>query len=133
MPNELPLPHLTGTHAARAWRPPTDVFECDQAYVIRAAISGLKKDEKGELQDTEVLVEKDSVVIRGSRSERCPHTKRVFYQMEIHYGPFECRVRISAPFDRDGIRAEYRDGFLEVIVPKAAPPEPGARHIEVNG
>ena len=38
--------------------------------------------------------------------------------MEIQYGPFEVAVAIPAPFDSDAVTSKYRDGFLEVVVPK---------------
>ena len=100
------------------WRPPTDVFECENAIVIKVEVSGLRADE------AEVIVQKNLLVIRGVREDCSPHCKRAVHQMEIRYGRFERRVLIEVPFDRDGITYQYRDGFLEVVVPKKAPPEP---------
>jgi len=110
----------SGFPRSGVWRPPTDVFECSEAYVVRLAISGLRRNAAGEVEDAEVTIENDLLTIRGNRRERCDHERWKFLQMEIHYGPFECRVRLNAPFDRDGIRALYRDGFLDVIIPKAS-------------
>ena len=101
------------------WRPPTDVFESDDAYVIRVEISGLRQTAAGEIENAELLVEGDLVVLRGERSDDCPHTKCNYHQMEIQYGPFEVAVRIPAPFDRDAVTTKYRHGFLEIVVPKA--------------
>ncbi len=81
------------------WRPPTDVFESDHAYVIRVEISGLRQTASGEIENAALLVEGDLVVLRGERSDDCPHTKCNYHQMEIQYGPFEVAVRIPAPFD----------------------------------
>lgn len=117
--------------ATPVWSPPTDLFECENHYVIRVAVSGLKSTPKGELENADVLVENDIVAIRGSRRDECPLTKHVYYQMEIHYGDFEVRVRVNAPFDRENIRAEYRDGFLQVLIPKAERVLPGKHKIEV--
>lgn len=124
--------HRMAEHAGHVWEPPTDVFECDKVFVIKMALSGLTKYEGGELKDAEVLIENDTIIIRGRRTDRCPHTKRNFYQMEIHYGYFERRVCIRAPFDREHVHAEYRDGFLEVVVPKAERIRPGTHRIEVH-
>ena len=111
--------HGLGAHGPHHWHPPTDVFECDHVFVIKLAVSGLKTGPSGAIEGAEVLVEGDTVIIRGERNDHCHHTKRAFFQMEIHYGRFERRVRFTSPFDRDKIGASYRDGFLEVIVPKA--------------
>ena len=123
---------MTGSQLGNVWQPPTDVFECDKVYVIKIAISGLARGEDGKVQDAEVLVEDNVIVIRGKRLDRCPHEKRAYYQMEIHYGGFERQIRIEAPFEREKIRAEYREGFLEVIIPKAASASKGTQHIDVT-
>jgi len=123
--------HGFGVHVPHLRHPPTDVFECDRVYVIKVDVSGLRRDPDGNVQEAEVLVEGDTVIIRGHRADRSRHTKRAFFQMEINYGRFERRVRFTAPFDRDGIRAEYHDGFLEVVVPKA-PRKGGTRQIRVQ-
>jgi len=107
------------------WRPPTDVFECNDAYVVRVAISGLRRNSAGDVEDAEVIIENNLLTIRGNRREQCDRERCHFIQMEIHYGPFECRVQLNAPFDRDGIRAVYRDGFLDVIIPKSDRPTGG--------
>ena len=122
----------TGAQPAHSWRPPTDVFECARVYVIVMEISGLTSAPDGKLLDAEVAVEGDTMIIRGERRERCAHAKNTFHQMEVNYGPFERRVRFHAPFDADGIEAKYRDGFLEVVVPKAAKARRDAQRVEVR-
>ena len=114
------------------WHPPTDVFECDRVYVIRLAISGLRHADDGSVQDVEVVVEDDTVIIRGNRCDRSSHAKRAFFQMEINYGPFERRVRFTTPFDHENIHAEYHDGFLEIVIPKAPRAKGKTTHITVR-
>ena len=123
---------LMGTEPGAAWRPPTDVFECDAAYVVRMAISGLRHTPEGNISNAEVTIENDVLSVSGYRREDCPHRKSVFYQMEIHYGYFESRVRIKAPFDRDRICAQYRDGFLEILIPKARRLKRGMHRVAVQ-
>jgi len=111
--------HAPGIRSGHFWHPPTDVFECEKGYVIKMAVSGLERNEQGAVAGADIRVVENTLIIRGNRTDLCPHPKQAFFQMEIHYGPFERRIRIDAPFNPDGIRAEYRDGFLEVFVPKA--------------
>jgi HSP20 family molecular chaperone IbpA len=49
--------------------------------------------------------------------------------MEIAFGPFERSVRLSIPFERQGISANLEDGFLVIAVPKRTS---GPRRIEVE-
>lgn len=130
---ELPLgPKIMVSHPRRAWCPPMDVYECGDSYVIKAAVSGLRKASSGDIENAQVTVEGSTVVIQGRRTDDSPHPKCSYHQMEIYYGEFECRVEIHEPFDRNAIEAEYHDGFLIVIVPKVADAR-GPRQIEVTG
>jgi len=114
------------------WRPPTDVFESDDAYVIRVEISGLRQTAAGEIENAALLIEGDLLVLRGERSDDCPYTKCNYHQMEIQYGPFEVAVRIPAAFDRDAITTKYRQGFLEIVAPKARRAPRGSKRIKIG-
>jgi HSP20 family protein len=120
MYEELPMGRkIMLSSSTGVWRPPTDVFESDGAYVIRVEISGLRETAAGEIENAKLLVEGDVVVLRGRRSDDCPHTKCNYHQMEIQYGPFEVAVPIPGPFDCNAVTTKYRQGFLEIVVPKA--------------
>lgn len=106
------------------WRPPMDVYECEDAIVIKVEISGLRAGE------AEVIAQKNLVVIRGERRDHSPHCKRAFHQMEVRYGKFERRVLIDISFDRDAITHNYSDGFLEVVIPKKPASQP--RKVQVR-
>lgn len=116
---ELPFgPKIMVTHPARAWCPPTDVFECANEYLVKCAISGLHSDEQGRLVDVTVAVHGDIINIRGLRRDVCKVPRRAALQMEIHYGPFQCQLQINDAFDAEGISAVYEEGFLRVVIPK---------------
>ncbi len=115
---------VADSNAPDAWRPPTDIYECDEAYVVQLALCGLRRNPSGEIENAEVVVEGNALVIRGRVEDLCTSRKCSYHQMEISYGRFECRVEIDAPFSAGGIGAEYRDGFLIVTVPKRAPGAP---------
>lgn len=125
-------PRIMVSHPARLWCPPTDVFECDNLFVIKLSVSGLQRTAAGEISNAQVTVEGDTVVIQGHREDESCFKKCGFHQMEIYYGPFECRVQIAAPFDATGIEAHYRDGFLEITVPKATAAASGPHQVKVR-
>jgi len=130
---ELPMGRkimLSGPNTV--WRPPTDVFESGDAFVIRAEISGLRKGPGGEIENAEVIVAGDVITLLGNRSDDCPHEKCNYHQMEIQYGRFQVSVAIPVPFDLEAIKPRYRDGFLEVVVPKAARAKRGTCRIRVH-
>ena len=70
-------------------------------------------------EDFEVTIENDTLLISGSRSD-LPE-RRAYHQMEIRFGKIATGVSVPEPVNVDGAQAEYKDGFLTIILPKAKP------------
>ncbi|GAB4428009.1 MAG: hypothetical protein Kow002_16940 [Anaerolineales bacterium] len=98
---------------AGVWSPPTDVYETEEAYVVRVEIAGMRED------DFEITIEDRYVSISGSRPD-VPE-RRAYQQMEIRFGKFETVVGLPGPIDLDETSAQYEAGFLTVRLPKAHP------------
>ncbi len=111
---------VTRTIASRVhiWRPPTDVYETEKAIVVRVEIAGMNNSE------FTIALENRILSIRGVRLG--PVEQRAYYQMEIHSGEFLSLVELPSPVEYDEIEAEYTDGFLQVVLPKAV-----AKQVEV--
>ena len=97
------------------WQPDTDVFETDDAIVVRLEVAGVTR------EDVRVGVEGKVLRISGSRNAPEPSDARRLHQVEIVSGPFERRVEIAIPFDRHAVSAHLADGFLTVTLPKLKP------------
>jgi HSP20 family protein len=95
---------------SKVWSPPTDEYETDDAYIVRVEIAGMHED------DFDVSVENNLLFISGLRPD-IPGP-RAFHQMEIRSGKFATSIGIPGPVDLERAIAEYRDGFLTVILPK---------------
>ncbi|MDD5371123.1 MAG: Hsp20/alpha crystallin family protein [Anaerolineaceae bacterium] len=95
------------------WRPPTDVYETEDKYIVRVEIPGMRD---GEFS---VSVENRILTIRGTRPDSTE--RRAFHQMEIRFGEFSTEVELPTNADANQILAEYEDGFLRVFLPKATP------------
>ena len=80
--------------------------------VVRAEIGGVRG------EDLRVTVDGQVLRIAGVRPPPEPSNVKRLHQMEIATGPFERRVRISIPFERDRVSAHLADGFLTVVLPK---------------
>ena len=98
---------------SNVWSPPTDEYETETTYVVRVEIAGMRE------EDFEVLLENDTLLISGSRSD--VPDRRAYQQMEIRFGKFTTSVNIPGPVDVEQAHAEYKDGFLTVVLPKATP------------
>ncbi len=95
------------------WHPPTDLYETDDKYIVRVEIAGMHKEEFC------VGLENNVLTISGSRPDM--NLKRSFHQMEIPFGDFKTVLELPSPVDADSVKAEYRDGFLNIHLPKILP------------
>ncbi|GAB4504596.1 MAG: hypothetical protein Fur0043_15900 [Anaerolineales bacterium] len=93
------------------WSPPTDVYETETQYVVRVEIAGMRE------EDFEITVEHNFISITGHRSDLAE--RRAYHQMEIRFGKFESIVGLPGAVDLDAAHAEYKEGFLTVVLPKA--------------
>src|SRR5215831_4070858 len=107
------------------WTPAMDVYETIDALVILLDLAGV------DAEHTEVHAEPHLLVIRGVRRERHaperPDEQRSYLALEIPYGRFERSVRLPAGLDTSAARASYREGLLEITLPKRV-----AHHVPIS-
>ena len=97
----------------QSWRPPTDAYETDDAIVVRVEVAGMQA------SGFSISLDKRSLQIRGSRPDNSE--RRSFHQMEIPFGEFSTEVDLPFAVATEKVEAVYRDGFLRIVLPKAAP------------
>lgn len=107
------LPHWQLTVRPHIWRPPTDVYETDEALIVRIEIAGMREDEFTILLDGKILS------VRGLRVD--PPERRAYHQMEIRFGEFVSDVELPFAIDAEKIEAVYQAGFLRITLPRKAP------------
>jgi HSP20 family protein len=95
----------------RAWRPPTDILEKEDAYLVVVEVAGMRGSEFSVTCDGQVLA------VRGVRPEG--EQVKAYHQMEITYGEFVTELELPAPVNTEAIKATYADGFLRIVLPKA--------------
>ena len=95
---------------SHVWSPPTDVYETEEAYVVRMEIAGMRE------ENFDVSVKNNTLYITGSRPDLSE--RRAYHQMEIPFGRFAVMVELPGSIDVDSALAEYVDGFLTITLPK---------------
>ncbi len=110
------------------FEPPIDVYETPERLVVRMEIAGLRPD------DLEVSLSGDGqlLTISGRREDPEAGSPRKYYTLEIECGEFARQVPLRMTVDREAVSASYADGFLEVVLPKAAPPVPRSRRVPIE-
>jgi HSP20 family protein len=100
------------------WRPPTDVYETEDQIVVQVEIAGVRQ------ADFAVTLDDRRLTVSGVRHDPSAE-RRAYHQLEVHVGEFCTEVDLPGPVDDAAIEAEYSDGFLRVILPRAGPRRPG--------
>ena len=97
----------------RGWNPSIDVYETEDAFVLEADLPGVKA------EDVKVEAENGDLVLRGWRTIEKNRSNGQFHTMERSSGNFTRRIKLPESIKKDAIEAEFHDGVLRVILPKA--------------
>ena len=112
--------------AAGVWYPPVDILESKDSYLIRAELPGMRK----EYLKTEV--NEGILTLSGERKLEEPASGVEYHRVERVTGKFSRSFHVPQTVNPDGIKATYRDGILEVQVPKADEAKPRQIAISLN-
>jgi HSP20 family protein len=107
-------PLLRPAELADTWTPRADVFEQNGNIVVKAELPGVKK------EDIDVAVEDGDLVVRGERTSEETVEEKDYLRMERSSGGFYRRLPLPEGTTAEQIAATYKDGVLEVTVPKPA-------------
>jgi HSP20 family protein len=106
------------------WRPSIDIEESNGNLMVRAEIPGMDK------KDIKVVVKDDVLTISGERKRENETKDKTFHRIERSYGQFRRMIRLPAEVDADMVKATYKDGVLNVTLPKPESMKP--KHIDVK-
>jgi HSP20 family protein len=107
------------------WAPEVDVEETEDSYRFHVELSGMKP------EDISVSVEDGILTLAGERRFYDEKEAEGFRRVERRFGSFHRAIRLPGEVDPEMIEARYRDGVLDVTVPKAEESKP--HRIEVKG
>ncbi|HYO79503.1 MAG TPA: Hsp20/alpha crystallin family protein [Thermoanaerobaculia bacterium] len=119
------FPYLQESMQSSAWNPPVDVLEEHDKIVVKVEAPGI--DEK----DLRVTFEDGLLTVTGERTfER--KDDRNYHRIERAYGSFTRSFTLPRTVDGAAIVANYRNGVLEIDVPKKEESRPKQITINVN-
>jgi HSP20 family protein len=107
-----------------------DLFETNEELILIAPMPGLK------VEDLNIEATADSIAIRGERKPF--YTNENAKQLTQSYwsasqGPFEVSYRLPADVDPARVEAQYRQGVLELHIPKSAATRPVSVKVKASG
>lgn len=106
--------------------PALDVIEREHEFVVRTDMPGVKK------EDIDITVENGVLTLSGeSKTESEEKNGDRLIRQERRYGKFVRSLRLGTQVDAKNIKANYKDGVLEVTLPKAEEVKPKKVSIDV--
>jgi HSP20 family protein len=97
---------------------PLDLYETDDAVVVRAALPGVKP------EDVDITIAGETLTIRGESKHAEEGKKRNYYWQESWYGSFARSVALPAQVEADKADAVFENGVLKLTIPKAEAAKP---------
>jgi HSP20 family protein len=107
-----------------SWLPAVDVFDTQDAVVLKAELAGMNPD------DIQIEVEDNVLTIKGERKFEENVDEERYYRVERRFGAFQRSLALPQGVKSDQIEAAYDEGILTVTVPKAEQEKP--KRIEVQ-
>jgi HSP20 family protein len=120
-----PTATATGT-GSRVWMPVVDMYETNDDLVLNFELPGVRE------KDISLSITGDVLTVKGERQFDQQVSDDNYFRTERAYGKFERSIRLPMPVQAEPVRATYRDGVLEVSLPKAEEVRPKEIKIDVS-
>ena len=111
---------------AGTWAPAVDIYETPESIVLQAELPGLGKD------DIDIQVRDNVLTLKGERRSEKEVKEGNYLRVERAYGGFQRAFTLPAAVQADKIRAVFKDGVLDVSIPKAEEAKPKQIKIDVK-
>ncbi len=112
--------------AATDWTPSVDISETETAYLIKAEIPGVNK------EDVKVTIQDGMLTIQGERKMEKEEKDKKFHRIERSYGSFVRSFTLPDNVDESAVQAEFKNGMLNVTLTKSAKAKSKSVNISVS-
>ncbi|MBI3975486.1 MAG: Hsp20/alpha crystallin family protein [Armatimonadetes bacterium] len=112
--------------APAMWEPAVEVFETEGEVVFRAEMPGIDP------QSVDVTVSEDSLTLKAEARAEAEQKGRNYYRRELRYGAFQRSVALPTSVQTDQAKAAFKNGILEVRIPKAERAKAKTVRVEVE-
>jgi HSP20 family protein len=115
---------LAQTRQEMSWAPAIDVKEDAQAFYLNADLPGISR------EDIRLELEEGVLTLHAERKLEEAGEGADWRWVGRRYGSFSRRFRLPRNSDADAISAEYKDGVLQITLPKSA--AGASRQVSIN-
>ena len=111
--------------ADRMWLPLTDMYETKDDLYVSFELPGIRE------KDVHVSITGDVLTVRGERKWDKELKEESYHRLERVYGKFERAIPLPIPVQADKVKATYREGVLEIKLPKAEEIKPKEIKVDI--
>jgi HSP20 family protein len=119
-------PFFEKTAWTKSFSPSLDVSETDDNVNISAELPGLDP------EDIHITVDHHLLTISGEKKTEKEKKEKQYYRVERSYGSFKRSVQLPDYVDEDMIDATFKNGVLELKLPKIAEKVPNSKRIPIK-
>ena len=112
--------------AEGTWHPSVDISENENAFVLKAELPGVNR------EDINIDINNETLTLKGEKKFEEKTEKENYVRVERSYGSFSRTFALSDKVDTENVKASYKDGVLEVTLPKKEEAKPKEIKVEVN-
>lgn len=109
-----------------SFSPKVDVSENEKSINISAELPGMEE------KDIEVILQDQILTIKGEKKNNVVDKENESYRTERRYGSFQRSLRVPDEIEADSITASFKNGVLNVLLPKSEKAQEKVRQIEVT-
>jgi HSP20 family protein len=106
--------------------PNVEMFDRKAEIVVKAELPGVEKD------DIDLTVNKEALIIKGEVKKEEEIQEDAYYLSERRYGSFSRALPLPVEIDSSNVKAHFRNGILEIILPKKEEVKPQEIKVDVN-
>ena len=100
------------------WMPAVDMYESDEALMLKAELPGFSKD------DVHVEIKDNLLTLKGERKRETDVKEEQYHRVERSSGSFRRSFALPVLVDANKAEATFKDGMLELKLPKAEAAKP---------
>jgi len=108
------------------WEPAVEMFETEGDVIVRAELPNIDP------KQVDITVTHDAVTLKGETKRETEQKGRNYYRREIRYGAFTRTLPLSTEVKSSDAQATYKDGVLEVKIPKSERVKPTSVKVQVG-
>ncbi len=111
---------------AVSWSPAVDIYETEDKIVVKAELPGVDR------KDVSIEIRDNTLILKGEKKAEKTVKEENYYRLERSYGSFQRTFSLPVNIQQDKITAKYKDGVLEILLPKVEEAKPRQIKIDVE-